>query len=291
MAESAAQFFARAPLQWASVGPTRYAWRRFGEGPALVLVHGFPLSGFTWRKVLPELAQGFSCYVPDLPGLGETQWSEQTDFTWHGQARGLKGLVDQLGLSRYSLMGHDTGGTFARCLALADGARVARLAIINSEMPGHRPPWIPLYQALMVVPGALSAFNLLLRSRSFLRSGMGFGGCFHDLSMLDGDFHERFIAPLLREPGRMRGLQRYLRSLKWNVVDALAQDHARLAMPVRLIWGADDPTFPLAHARRMLAQLPRGSLEEIAGAKLLAHEEKPAQVAAAAAAWFSSSSP
>ena len=287
MTESAADFFASAPVQHTAVGPTRYAWRRFGEGPALLLVHGFPLSGFTWRKVLPELARHYTCYVPDLPGLGETQWTAQTDFSWHGQARGLKGLVDQLGLTHYHVMGQDTGGTFARCLALMDGARVGKLAIINSEIPDHRPPWIQIYQALMYVPGSLPTFKVLLRSRRYLRSGMGFGGCFNDLSLLDGEFHEHFVAPLLRESGRLRGLQLYLRSLKWKVVDDFAHDHGRLAMPVQLIWGYDDPTFPVVHARRMLPQLPHASLMEVAGAKLLVHEEKPEDVTRAAVQWFS----
>ena len=271
----------QADLQNTAVGPTRYAWRRTGNGPPLVLIHGFPLSGQTWRKVLPELSRHYTCYVPDLAGLGETRWSEATDFSWHGQARGLKGLVDQWGLSSYRLVGHDTGGTFARCLALQDTARVSHLAILNSEMPGHRPPWIPLYQLLMQVPGTLAGFGLLLRSRAYLRSGAGFGGCFNDLSLLDGEFHELFVAPLLREPARLRGVPRYLVSLKWDVVDGLLHQHAKLAMPVRLVWGADDPTFPVGLARLMAREFPRCGMTEIAGARLLVHEEKPAETAAA----------
>src|SRR5690349_24264060 len=167
-------------MERTTVGPTTYAWRKVGSGPALLLVHGFPLSGLTWRKVLPELSQHFTCYLPDLPGLGETRWSEQTDFTWHGQARALMAWADAVGLERFHLMGHDTGGTFARCLALRNPGRVRALAIINSEIPEHRPPWIQLYQMLMYLPGTLAGFKLLLRSRTFLRSGMGFGGCFND---------------------------------------------------------------------------------------------------------------
>jgi haloalkane dehalogenase len=278
--DSAAQFYAKAAVRKTEVGPTRYAWRQYGSGPPLLLIHGFPLSGFTWRKLLPELAQGHTCYVPDLAGLGETEWTDATDFTWHGQARGLKGLVDQIGLKDYAVMGHDTGGSFARCLALTD-PRVNKLAIINSEIPGHRPPWIPLYQALMHVPGTLAAFSLLLRSRAFLRSPLGFGGCFTDLSLLEGEFHTHFVEPLLREPRRLDGMRLYLRELKWPVIDAFAQDHARLTLPVRLIWGADDPTFPVGRAREMVAQFPRCDLTEIAGGKLLVHEEKPAEVARA----------
>jgi len=69
-------------------------------------------------------------------------------------------------------------------------------------------------------------------------------------------------------------------------VDELPQLHARLSMPVQLIWGADDPTFPIRHVREMVKQMPKGSLVEIPGAKLLVHEEKPEEVLQAALDFF-----
>ena len=90
------------------------------------------------------------------------------------------------------------------------------------------------------------------------------------------------IQPLLRSTLRMEGMARYLRGLKWGPVDALEQAHARITMPVQLIWGADDPTFPVEYARRMVKQLPDARLVEIPGGRLLVHEEEPAEVAHAA---------
>ena len=282
MTEATTRLYFDAPAEHVDTGTARLTCRCYGSGPPVLLVHGFPLSGFTWRKVLPELSTRHTCWVPDLPGLGESEWTDATDFSFPGQGRTLKALVDRLGLQRYSVLAQDTGGTFARYLALEDGARVDRLLLINTEVPGHRPPWIPLYQWLMRVPGSLAGFGLLLRSRTFLRSGMGFGGCFSDLRLLDGDFHAYVVEPLLRSTHRMEGMARYLRGLEWGPVDALAQAHASLAMPVELIWGADDPTFPIEQARRMTKQLPDARLVEIPGACLLVHEEKPADVARAA---------
>ena len=279
MSDETTRRYLDAPVERADAGTARVAYRRFGSGPPLLLVHGFPLSGFTWRKVVPELSKRFTCWVPDLPGMGDTEWTDATDFSFPGQAGTLRALVDRLGLERYSVLAQDTGGTFARYLALADGRRVDKLVLINTEVPRHRPPWIPLYQMLMPVPGILTGFALLLRSRLFLRSGMGFGGCFCDLGLLDGDFHEHVTAPLLGSKRRMEGMARYLRGLKWGPVDALEAAHARLTMPVELLWGADDPTFPVAHARRMALQLPHARLVEIPGARLLVHEEKPSEVA------------
>ena len=281
MSNATTQFFFAAPAEVVDVGTARLAVRRFGSGPPLLLVHGFPLSGFTWRKLLPDLSARYTCYVPDVPGMGESVWTDATDFSFPGQGRTLKTLADRLGLARYAVLAQNTGGTFARYLALADAARVEKLALINTEMPHHRPPWIPLYQFLMRVPGALPAFSLLLRSRAFLRSRMGFGGCFTDLNLIEGDFHQQVVAPLVQSSLRRDGMRRYLLGAQWAPVDALAHDHARLTMPVRLIWGTDDPTFPIALARRMVQQFPRADLVEIGGARLLVHEEKPTDVARA----------
>jgi pimeloyl-ACP methyl ester carboxylesterase len=290
MAEPGTQLFLDAPVERIDTGAARLVYRRFGSGPPLLLVHGFPLSGFTWRRLLPDLAARHTCYVPDLPGMGESEWTDATDFSFPGQGHTLKQLVDRLGLERYSVLAQDTGGTFARYLALEDGARIAELILINTEIPNHRPPWIPLYQFSMRVPGVLAVFRMLLRSDRFLRSSMGFGGCFNDLRLIEGDFREHVVEPLLRSPHRLDGMRRYLQGATWKPVDALARDHARLTMPVRLIWGADDPTFPVALARAMVAQFPDARLTEISGGRLLVHEEKPAEVARAVLA-FTAPSP
>jgi pimeloyl-ACP methyl ester carboxylesterase len=281
MADPTTQRYLDAPVRTVDIGTARIPCRRFGDGSPVLLVHGFPLSGFTWRKVLPALAAHHTCWVPDLPGMGDSEWTDGTDFSFTGQARTLKTLADRLDLPRYTVLAQDTGGTFARHLALSD-PRVEKLVLINTEIPGHRPPWIPFYQFLMGLPGAIAAFGLLLRSRTFLRSGMGFGGCFTDLTLLDGDFHAHVVEPLLHSAHRMEGLARYLRGLTWEPVDALAHDHARITVPVQLVWGADDPTFPVALARAMVRQLANGRLVEIPGARLLVHEEKPADVSRAA---------
>jgi pimeloyl-ACP methyl ester carboxylesterase len=286
MSEATTRLYLEAPVEMVDTGTARLPCRRFGSGPSLLFVHGFPLSGFTWRNVLPELSRHYTCWVPDLPGMGDSDWSDETDFSFPGQGRTLKALADRLGLERYHVIAQDTGGTFARYLALEDRARVEKLILINTEMPGHRPPWIPLYQFLMLLPGTLAAFSLLLRSRVFLRSGMGFGGCFVDLDLIDGEFHDHVVAPLLQSPKRREGMSRYLRGAQWEPVDALALDHARLTMPVALLWGADDPTFPLPRARAMVRQFPDARLVEIPGAKLLAHEEKPQDVTRAALAFL-----
>jgi pimeloyl-ACP methyl ester carboxylesterase len=271
------------PPELADVGTARIAWRSVGRGEPLLLIHGWPLSSFSFRKLLPRLAAHFTCYLPDTPGLGETEWRDETDFRFAGQAESLRRFADAMGLERYAVLAFDTGATIARQLALIDPKRVRRLALLNTEIPGHRPPFIPLFQRTLALPGSRAAMRMLLRSRALRRSRMGFGGCFVDLSLLDGDFQQGSVAPLLASPRRLEGARRYLGGIDWALVDGLARRHREIAVPVLFVWGEDDPTFPIARARAMPAQLAdcRG-LVPIARARLLVHEERPDAVADAA---------
>ena len=275
-------FYSALPVRELPLVDATLPYRTVGTGPDLLLVHGFPLSGYTWRHVLPALAEKHRCHLIDLAGLGGSRWDDKTDFTFEGHARRLKALVDQLGLQRYDLLSQDTGATITRCLALMDPARAAKQVMINTEIPGHRPPWIVEYQYLMRLPFTPAVFRLLLKSRAFLRSGMAFGGCFCDLDLIDGDFHRAFVQPCIDKQRPIEGLRDYLIGANWPTVDAFATRHAEFREPVLLLWGEDDPTFPLPRAKQMVPQFRDARMVTIPGAKLLPQEEMPTEVVRAA---------
>jgi pimeloyl-ACP methyl ester carboxylesterase len=273
----------RKPPDFADVGSARIAWRSAGSGEPLLLIHGWPFSSWSFRHLLPLLSKRFTCLLPDTPGLGETVWHDETSFRFADQAETLRRFVDALALPAYSVLAFDTGATLARQLALID-RRVRRLVLLNTEIPGHRPPFIPLFQRSVGMPGSGASMRLLLRSRRLRRSALGFGGCFCDRRRIeDPDFLAGTVEPLLASKQRLEGAQRYLAGIDWQLVDGLAERHAEIAAPVLFVWGEDDPTFPIARAREMIPQLRdcRG-LVAVPRARLLVHEEQPEAVAAAA---------
>jgi pimeloyl-ACP methyl ester carboxylesterase len=263
------------------VGNARVCYSRAGQGPALVLLHGFPLSGLTWRKIVPALSQHFTCYALDLIGLGGSTSRDAVDFSSPGQAAVFQRVLRALGVSTYALMGNDTGGWIARELALLEPERVTHLVLTNTEIPGHRPPWIPLYQSLVRLPGSTVAFRVMLASRALLRSGMGFGGCFDNLDLIDGEFTELFLAPIRASQESLTSLAQFLRQMKFERLDRFRELHGKLSMPVAFVWGATDPTFPEPIARAMMPQFPNvAGFWSIPRAKLFIQEEFPDQVAA-----------
>lgn len=275
-------WFRSHPLAYADVGTAEVAYRTIGSGPPVVMIHGWPFSSLSFRSLTRRLSEHFTCVLPDTPGLGETRWRDDTPFGFAAQTATLRAFVDRLGLDRYALVGHDTGGTLARLLALDDRGRAGRVVIMNTEMPKHRPPWIPLYQRLAALPGTITSFGMLLRLPAFRRSSLGYGPCFDDPRLLDDDFFACFVAPLLASGRRIDGLMRYLRGIDWTLIDGLAERHRELTQGVLMAWGAGDTVFPVAHARAMVGQFHGAArLLEIPSARFLVHEERPDAVARA----------
>lgn len=262
-------------------GSATVSYRREGDGPALVFLHGFPLSGLTWRKVVSALSGRFTCYAFDLVGLGGTTSRLATDFSSPGQAGVLSQALSRLGVSEFALVGNDTGGWVARELALLEPQKVTRLALTNTEIPGHRPPWIPTYQRLVRLPGSKLIVRRLLASRRLRRSAIGFGGCFRDSGLIDGDFAGEFISPLISSEQRLAGMFTFLKQMRFDRIDQFRELHGKLSMPTAFLWGEDDPTFPVDRARAMASQFPNvAGFQTLPKAKLFLQEEYPDAVTA-----------
>lgn len=266
--------------RFVDVGNARVCYRQAGAGPALVLLHGFPLSGMTWRGLIPELSKRFTCYALDLVGLGDSTSSDNVDFSSQGQGAVVQQALRALGVSPYALIGNDTGGWVARELAALEPERVTHLVLTNTEMPGHRPPWIRQYQLLARVPGSIVLFRSIVASRRLRHSAIAFGGSFHDLDTIDGEFYDEFLAPLITSRERLARAMRFLVYMQFGALDRFRELHGTLSMPVAFIWGTDDPTFPEPVARAMASQFPNVvSFTSVPDAKLFFYEEQPELVA------------
>jgi haloalkane dehalogenase len=251
-------------------------------GPALVLFHGYPLSGLTWRKIVPEIGKHFTCYAIDAVGLGHSSSSDAPDFSSQGQARVFSAALRALGISSYAMLANNSGGWIARELALLEPERVRQIVLTNTEIPGHRPPWIWFYQWLARVPGGTHIFQRMLASRAWRRSGMGFGGCFENPELIEKELGEDFLVPLMISRRRIALALRFLFSMKFERVDRFEVLHGDLTMPVAFVWGAADPTFPEPLARKMASQFPNVvEFRSIPRGKLFMHQEFPEAVAQA----------
>jgi haloacetate dehalogenase len=109
--------------------------RRFGSGPPVLLLHGFPQTHLMWRDVASLLARGFTVVCPDLRGYGRSgcppSKPDHAPYAKRAMANDMVAVMDKLGLPRFSVAGHDRGGRVAYRLALDHPERVERLAVLD----------------------------------------------------------------------------------------------------------------------------------------------------------------
>lgn len=266
-------------VNFVDAGHARLAYRQTGSGPDVVFVHGWPLDGRTWAPLVERLADDYTCHVFDLPGAGETEYDRPHDVKLRRHADALIAALDALQIQDYALVAHDSGAVVARMIAARRPEHVRAMVFGNTEIPGHVPWMLGVYFMLAHVPGGRSLMALCLKSKTFRRSVLGFGGCFTDPSYAEGPFFNRVVEPLA-DPRRSRGAFELIQHFDKDDLKNLRKLHRELKAPVRMVWGADDPWFPLAGARGMLDQFPEGSdLEVIEGGKLFVHEEHAATFA------------
>ena len=109
-----------------------------GQGPPLLLVHGWPQTWYAWRLVMPDLARDFQVIAPDQRGTGLS--GKPSDGYDTGTLAGdLVALMDALGHQRFAMAGHDTGMWIGYALAADHPGRVARLAVAETPLPGLSP--------------------------------------------------------------------------------------------------------------------------------------------------------
>lgn len=196
-----------------------------GEGPAVLLLHGFPDTGEVWRHQAPALAAaGFRAIVPDLRGRGRSERPEDVE------AYGLQHLVadaaailDALGVERAHVVGHDWGAPVAWGLAAFAPDRVDRLVAMSVGFPGAARPdrrsleqaW---YRLLFLFP---DAEEIVMRDDAFLLRTL-FG---------DAPDAERYLAEL-SDPGALTA------GLGWY----------RANLPAATLPGTDAPRLPRIQA-------------------------------------------
>jgi pimeloyl-ACP methyl ester carboxylesterase len=278
-AAAATDLFRDEPDGYLDVGAGEAAYRRVGTGPDVLFVHGWPVSGATFRRLLPYMADHVTCHVIDLPSAGSSRFDADTPLTIHRHFETVRRVVDLLELDQVAVVGLDSGGLIARHAMVGD-PRLRAMGLINTEPPD--PGWrFKSFIWARHLPGLSAGLGWVAGKPRIRRSRLVFGDAFADRSLLEGEFDEFFFEPLHEIPARRDAATELLRSFDMRDVTVLADVHRRIDVPVQLVWGDRDPFFPVDSARAMVDTFPHADLAVIEGAGLFAHEERPAEVAQA----------
>jgi len=109
-----------------------------GQGPPLLLVHGWPQTWYAWRMLMPALARDFQVIAVDQRGIGLSD-KPPDGYDTGTQASDLVGLMEALGHQRFAVYGTDTGMPIAYALAADHPERLERLVVSEAPLPGVTP--------------------------------------------------------------------------------------------------------------------------------------------------------
>ena len=277
---AAADLFRRDPERYLDVGAGEVACRTVGSGPDVLFVHGWPVSGATFRMLLPYLADQLTCHVIDLPSAGSSRFDADTTLSIDQHIESVRRVIDLLELDDVAVVGHDSGGMIARHAVVGD-PRLRSMGLINTEQPQGMSWRFKSFLAARHTPGFAGAFGWVAGQPRVRRIPLVLGDAFADSSLLDGEFDEFFLAPLNGSKERRDAATKVLRTFDAHHVGDLGAIHRRIDVPVQLVWGDQDPFFPLAWAEEMVDTFPDAQLTVIEGAGLFSHEERPEEVAEA----------
>ena len=249
-----------------------------GSGDAVLLIHGFGFSKFTWRHICQSLAHTFTYYAVDLPGAGNSLVSGNFDFSLESLADVIARLIIRRNLKSLTLVGWSLGGGIALLALLRHrrelSGRVKALCIVDGIAYPQKFPFFVGLPRIPVLGSALVNFpSAQLLARAMLRF------CYFDRSLITHEQIAEYASHLQKETVR-RALIKTARSID---VDRLTKYIAQLGLidvPALLIWGRDDRVVPLRIGQQLATELKHSKLIVVERCGHMPHEERPDEMIA-----------
>jgi pimeloyl-ACP methyl ester carboxylesterase len=242
-----------------------------GEGRPIVFLHGFPGNGADWEPVAQRLSGSSRVLVLDLLGFGASRRPTEFHDLWvERQAQALAATLDDLGIDRFALVGHDYGGPVALTFLRSQPGRVTHLAIMSTNAFTDTPVDFPL--SLLRIPAVGPALDHAFFSTASLAVLGKLASRTRGVRASRNDSSEArtirtIFGPVLRD----------LPGLYAEVEASLGE----ITVPSLVIWGDRDLFFSADQGRRTAEAIPGAEFLLLDGCGHLTPAERPDEVAAA----------
>lgn len=237
-----------------------------GDGPAVLLLHGFPTWSYLWRTLVPVLASRFRVIAADLLGHGESARPDDSRLDVAAQAGYVQELADHLGIDRYAVVGHAHGGGVAQLLIVA-GAPVEAAVLLN-PIAFDAWPVGAMRDLRERDPSSLTRDAVETWIRQAFVAGMA------DSSSIAEHDLRAYVVPWTDADGP-RAFWRAARALDGGGLTGHEPALGALETPILLLWGEDDPFLPPELGERLNEAIPSSSLGLLPGCGHFVPEEAP----------------
>ncbi|MFI6046517.1 alpha/beta fold hydrolase [Nocardia sp. NPDC051321] len=244
------------------------------DGRPVLALHGWPQHHYAYRHLLADPPAGLRIIVPDLPGYG---WSGPAPHRWAKDdvASDVLALLDELGLDRVLLIGHDWGGYIGHLMVLREPERFDGYLVLNIAHPWQTPRgFLPHLWRFLVYQPVVATFGQYLQ-RTRLLEVMLAKGVKNRAEF--GPEVVRAYADRFRDPGVARaGVDTYRTFLLRELPRGARHGETRRAtIPIRALFGVDDSAVHHSLAAAETAKADDYTLERVANCGHFIAEERP----------------
>lgn len=263
----------------AAVAGLRMHYVDEGSGPVVVCLHGNPTWGFMFRNLVARLRRACRLIVPDHVGCGLSDKPVAALFRAADRVAHLEELLDRLGINRFSLVMHDWGGPLGTGLAVRRPAAVERLVYLNTTLAETE-----------LLPAMIRRAAAPLLGRALTQHTPWFLGLLTSLGAvrpLPEEVAAAYHAPFPTRASR-RAIWGFVRDIPLSrshptaavMDDMVARLPAVAHLPVKIVWGMQDPCFHPGILERIVARFPRADVVRVPDASHLVIEDAPDRVLA-----------
>jgi pimeloyl-ACP methyl ester carboxylesterase len=279
------------PHRLVDVGGTSTYVVDAGDGPPILLVHGYGDTADGWRRVVPGLLRDHRVIAIDVPPFGrsdEVRRPALMDF----YRDFFPTLFERLEIERATVIGHSLGGAISLHLTLERPDLVERLGLVAPAGLGKSPPWWwylltgygPVYRTALSVPSPLTGPLIRQAMKRFLDVRL-----FHDPRKLQRDIDH--LVELHSSPRDFDRLLAAGRCCIQSYTGTLLDDSRAIAVPKFMVWGRHDGLVPSDHARAFEQTHPDAHVHVLDDCGHYPHIEFPAKFNGLLRRWIDASSP
>jgi pimeloyl-ACP methyl ester carboxylesterase len=252
-----------------------------GDGPVVVLLHGWMMDASLWDGPIADLSPSHRCLAPTLPfGAHHHAVRADADLSPPGVARLVTEFLDRLDLRDVTLVGNDTGGAIVQLLMAQGAERVGRVVLASCDAFDNFPPGLTgktLVAAGRLSPRMFGLFMQQMRLRMVRRLPIAFGW----LTKRGDAATARWMRPVLTRPEIRRDTVRMLRAAgaDTGLLLAAAERLPGFDRPALVVWASEDRVMPPEHGRRLAELLPYGRLVQLDDSRTLLPLDRPEALA------------
>ncbi len=242
-----------------------------GRGEPVILLHGIPTWSYLYHEVIPILEPHCRVLAPDFLGHGYSDKRDRFDRSLLAQTKMIIRFMDELGLPRATIVGHDTGGGVALIMAIEHPERVQRLVLSNVVAYDSWP-----------IDDMIALGNPKWRDKppkvvaDFVAGGLPDG--LHNPASLTDEFRTGIVAPYSDEEGKI-SLIRNASALNTNHTMALIDRHRDIAAPTLVLWGVHDPWQTIHDGESLAREIPGARLVRLENASHWLQQDAPTDFA------------